>query len=80
MIPKAENTLEHEYNLAECPSITTRGYIANNTNTEVRHWGSDVRSPKRRSKATEVRELVPARADSERWYKKINSERFPPCI
>ena len=46
MIPKAENTFEHKYDQAECLSITTRGYIANNTNTEVRHWSSDIRSLK----------------------------------
>ena len=48
MIPKAENTSEHEYDQAKCLSITTRGYITNNTNTEVRHWGSNVRSLKQR--------------------------------
>ena len=64
MIPKVENSSEHEYNQAECLSISTRGYIANNTNIEVRHWGSDVRSLKQRSEVTEVRGLAPAGADS----------------
>ena len=63
-IPKVENTSKHKYNQAECLSITMRGYIADKTNTEIRHWGSDVRSLKERSKATEVKELAPAGADS----------------
>ena len=62
-IPKAENTSEHEYDQAKCLNITTRGYIANNTNTEVRHWGSDVRSLKQRFEITEVRGLAPAGAN-----------------
>ena len=64
MIPKIENTSKHKYNQAEYLSITTRGYIADNTNTEVRHWGSDVSSLKQRSEVTKIRELAPARADS----------------
>ena len=64
MIPKVENTSEHKYDQAECLNIPTRGYIADNTNTEVRHWGSDVRSLKQRSEVTEVRGLAPAGADS----------------
>ena len=64
IISKAENTSEHKYNQAECPSITTRGYITDNTNTRVRHWGSDVKSLKQRSEVTEVRGLAPAGADS----------------
>ena len=64
IIPKVENTFEHEYDQAKCLSIMTRGYITNNTNTEVRHWGSDVRSLKQRSEVTKVRGLAPARADS----------------
>ena len=64
MISKAKNTSEHKYNQAKWLNITTRGYIANNTNTEVRHWGSNVRSLKQRSKATEVRGLAPAGANS----------------
>ena len=64
MIPKVENTSKHKYDQAKCLSIPTRGYIANNTNTEVRHWGSDVRSLKQRSEVTEVRRLAPAGADS----------------
>ena len=63
-IPKAENTSEHKYDQAECLSITTRGYIADNTNTEVRHRGSDIRSLKQRSEVKEVRGLAPAGADS----------------
>ena len=80
MIPKAENTFEHKYNQAKCLIITTRGYIANNTNTEVKHWGSDIRSLKKSSEATEVRELALAGADSGGCCKKINSKRFPFCI
>ena len=49
MIPKAKNTSEHKYNQAKCLSITTRGYIADNTNTEVRHRGSNIRSLKQKS-------------------------------
>ena len=64
MIPKAENTSEHKYDQAECLSITTRGYIADNTNTEVRHWGSDVKSLKQRSEVIKVKKLAPTRADS----------------
>ena len=41
-----------------------RGYIANNTNTEVRHWGSNVKSLKQSSEATKVRGLALARVDS----------------
>ena len=63
-IPKVENTSKHGYNQAECLSITTKGYIANNTNTEVRHWGSDVGSLKQRSEGIEVRRLALAGADS----------------
>ena len=63
-ILKVENTFEHRDDQAECLSITTKGYIADNTNTEVRYWGSDVRSLKQRSEGTEVRRLAPARADS----------------
>ena len=63
-IPKAENTSEHKYDQAKCLSITTRGYIADNTNTEVRHRGSDVRSLKQRSEVTEVRGMAPAGAYS----------------
>ena len=64
MIPKVENTLEHKYNQAECLSIMMRGYIANNTNTEIRHRGSNVRSLKQRSEVKEVRGLAPAGANS----------------
>ena len=64
-IPKAENFFKHKYNQAECLSITTRGYIANNISTEVRHWGSNVKSLKQRSKTTEVKELAPAGTNSE---------------
>ena len=63
-IPKAKNTSEHKYDQAKCLNITTRGYIADNTNTEVRHRGSNVRSLKQRSKDTEVKGLAPARTDS----------------
>ena len=63
-IPKAKNTFEHKYDQAECLNITTRGYIADNTNTEVRHWSSDVRSLKQRSEVTEVKGLASAEADS----------------
>ena len=63
-IPKVKNTSKHGYDQAECLSITTKGYIADNTNTEVRYWGSDVRSLKQRSEGTEVRRLAPAGADS----------------
>ena len=79
-IPKAKNTFKHEYNPAKCLSITTKGYITNNTNTQVRHWGSDVKSLKQRSEAIKVRELAPAGANSGRWYKKINNKRFSFCI
>ena len=64
MIPKAKNTFEHEYNQAECLNITIRGYIADNTNTQVRHRVSDVRSLKQRSEVTEVKGLAPAGANS----------------
>ena len=64
IIPKVENTSEHKYNQAECLSIPTRGYIANNTNTEIKHRGSNVKSLKQRSEVTDVRGLAPARADS----------------
>ena len=64
MIPKAKNTSEHEYDQAECLSITTRGYITDNTNTEIRHWGSNVRSLKQRSEVIKVRGLATAGADS----------------
>ena len=64
MILKVENTFEHEYKQAEYLSIATRGYIANNTNTEVRHWDSNVRSLKQRSEVTEVKGLAPAGAES----------------
>ena len=37
IIPKAENFSKHKYNQAKCLSIMTRGYIVNNTNTEVKH-------------------------------------------
>ena len=37
MIPKAKNTSEHKYDQAKCLSITTRGYIADNINREVKH-------------------------------------------
>ena len=63
-IPKIENTSDHGYDQAKCLSITTKGYIADNTNTEVRHQGSDVRSLKQRSEGTEVRRLAPTGADS----------------
>ena len=63
-ISKAENTFEHKYNQAKYLSITTKSYIANNTNTEVRHWGSDIRSLKQRSEATDVKELAPVGANS----------------
>ena len=75
-IPKAENIFKHKYDQAKCLSITTRDYIANNTNIEVRHWGSNVRSLKQRSEAIKVRRLIPAGADSGGLYKKINSKRF----
>ena len=45
-ISKKENTSEYKYDQAKYLSILTRGYIANNTNTEVRHWGSEVKSLK----------------------------------
>ena len=64
MIPKVENTSEHKYNQAEYLSIPTKCYIADNTNTEVRHWSSDVRSLKQRSEVTGVRGLAPAGANS----------------
>ena len=35
IIPQAENTSEHKYNQAECLSITTKGYIANNTKSQA---------------------------------------------
>ena len=63
-IPKVENTSKHGYDQVECLSITTKGYLADNTNTEVRHWGPNVGSLKQRSEGTEVRRLAPARADS----------------
>ena len=63
-IPKAENTSEHEYDQAKCLSITTRGYIADNTNKEVRHRGSDLRSLKQRSEVIEVRGMASAGANS----------------
>ena len=49
MIPKAKNISKHKYNQAECLSITMRGYITDNINTKIKHWGSDVRSLKLRS-------------------------------
>ena len=55
MIPKAENTFKHKYDQAESLSITTRDYIADNTNTEIRRWGFDVRSLKQRSEVKKVR-------------------------
>ena len=64
IIPKAEYTSEHKYDQAQCPSIMMRRYIADNTNTEVRYRGFDVRSLKQRSEVTEVRRLAPAGADS----------------
>ena len=64
IIPKAENTSEHKYDQAKCLSIIMRGYIANNTNTEVRHQGSDIRSLKQRFEVTKIRELAPAGANS----------------
>ena len=64
MILKVENTFKHKYDQAKCLSIPTRGYIADNTNTEVRHRGFDARSLKQRSEVKEVRGLAPARANS----------------
>ena len=46
MIPKAEHIYKHKYDQAKCLSITIRDYIANNTNTEIRHWSSNIRSLK----------------------------------
>ena len=63
IIPKAENTFKHEYDQAKYLSITTRSYISDNTNTEVRYQGSNVRSLKQKSEVTEVKELAPAGAD-----------------
>ena len=79
-IPKEENTPKHEYDQAKCLSITTKSYIANNTNTEVRYWGSDVKSLKQRSEVIEVRGLIPAGANSGGWYRKINSGAIPDSI
>ena len=63
-IPKAKNPSEYKYKQVKCFSITTRDYIANNTISEVRHWGSHVSSLKERSKATEFRGLTPAEVNS----------------
>ena len=52
-IPKAKNTSEYKYDQAKCLSITTRGYIADNTNIEVKHQGSNVRSLKQRLQKSE---------------------------
>ena len=65
MIPKAKNTSEHKYDQAKCLSITTRGYIVNNTNTKVKHRRSHVKSLKKRSEATKIRGLALARANLE---------------
>ena len=37
MILKAENIFEYKYDQAECLDITTRAFIADNTNTEVKY-------------------------------------------
>ena len=46
MIPKAENLSEHKCDQANCLSIMTKGYIVDNTNTEVRHQGCNVKNLK----------------------------------
>ena len=79
-IPKAKNTFKRKYNQAKCLNIMTRSYIVNNTNTEIRHRGSDVSSLKQRSEAIEIRGLAPVGANSGSWYGKINGKRFLLCI
>ena len=74
------DTERREYPQAQMQSDQIRTYIANNTNTKVRYWGSNVRSLSQRSKAIEISPLAPARADPRGWCKKINSKRYPHCI
>ena len=59
-ILKEKNTFKYKYNQVKCLSITFKGYIVDNTNTELRHQGSEIKNLKQRSEATEVRELAPA--------------------
>ena len=80
MIPKAENTFEHKYNQAKCLSITTRGYITDNNNTEVKHRGSNVRSLKQRSEGWhqlgKVRHTVPRLVRAQQEFPISLSHKF----
>ena len=74
------NTKRREYTQVQMHSNWTRIYIANNTNTKIRHCGSNIRNLSQNSEAVEVKSLEPARAHPGGWYKKINSERYLFCI